>query len=155
MPEHAIHRRTDLVTHRREEGRLRPVGRLGLGARRLSHVTLTLGGFARGLQLLEQPDVLDGDHGLVGEGRDKVDLPFGVRLHTGTTQADDTDRHAFAQQRHAKHAADPANPCIVLLGVVRVVPGIDDLHGPPFQRRASDQRVSARPYRLLPPIPLV
>ena len=33
------------------------------------------------LHLLEQPRVLDGDHGLVGEGRDQLDLLVGERLH--------------------------------------------------------------------------
>ena len=33
------------------------------------------------LHLVEQPHVLDGDHGLVGECRDELDLPFGERLH--------------------------------------------------------------------------
>ena len=33
------------------------------------------------LLLLEQPRVLDGDHGLVGEGLNKFDLLVGERLH--------------------------------------------------------------------------
>ena len=34
---------------------------------------------------IEQPDVLDGDHGLVGEGLHQFDLPVGERSHFGTT----------------------------------------------------------------------
>ena len=33
------------------------------------------------LHLVEQPDILDGDHGLVGEGLQQVDLLVGERLH--------------------------------------------------------------------------
>ena len=35
----------------------------------------------RCLQLVEQPRVLDRDHGLVGEGRDQLDLLVGERPH--------------------------------------------------------------------------
>ena len=40
------------------------------------------------LHLVEQPHVLDGDHGLVGEGRDELDLLFGERLDLGARQED-------------------------------------------------------------------
>jgi hypothetical protein len=33
------------------------------------------------LQLLEQPHVLDGDHGLVGEGLEQRDVLVGERTH--------------------------------------------------------------------------
>ena len=52
--DHGVHRRADLVAHRRQERALRLVGGLGGGA--------------RFLRLLEQARVLDRDHGLVGEG---------------------------------------------------------------------------------------
>ena len=42
------------------------------------------------LHLVEQPRVLDGDHGLVGEGLDQLDLLVGERL--GPRRAPDADR---------------------------------------------------------------
>ena len=58
------------------------------------------------LQLLEQPRVLDGDDGLVGEGLQQRDLLVGERLDLG--RADTTIapmRLAVAQQRHGEHAS--------------------------------------------------
>ena len=56
-PDHAIHRRADLVAHRRQEAALRFVGGLGGGARLLG--------------LVEKPRILNGNHGLVGEGAEQ------------------------------------------------------------------------------------
>ncbi len=39
----------------------------------------------RFLEFLEQPDVLDGDHGLVGEGFEQLDLRRGEGAHLGAT----------------------------------------------------------------------
>ena len=58
--DHGVHRRADLVAHRRQECALGLVGGLGLRARLL--------GF------LEQAHVLDGDLGLVDEGVHQGDL---------------------------------------------------------------------------------
>ena len=63
--DHRVHRRADLVAHRRQERALGLVGGLGRGA-----------GF---LRLLEQPRVLDRDHRLVGEGLEQRDLLVGER----------------------------------------------------------------------------
>ena len=43
------------------------------------------------LHLVEQADVLDGDDGLVGEGRDELDLPVVERLHRRAAQRDHAD----------------------------------------------------------------
>ena len=43
------------------------------------------------LQLLEEADVLDGDDGLVGEGRDKLDLLVGEGLHLGAPEREGAD----------------------------------------------------------------
>ena len=142
-PEHPVHRRPDLMAHRGEEGGLRPVCRLGLRPRGLGQVPLALGGLAGGLKLLEQPNVLDRDHRLVGESRDQLDLPIGERLNLRPPQPDHADRHALAQQRHAQHGADLTQPRIGLLRVDVFAPRVHDLHRPPLQRRAADD--GARP----------
>ncbi len=64
--DHRVHRRADLVAHRGQERALRLVGRLRRGA--------------RVLRLLEQAGVLDGDHALVGEGLQQVDVLLRVRM---------------------------------------------------------------------------
>ena len=68
--EHAVHRRADFVAHHREEFGLR-LGRAFGGV---------LGGLQierAGTQFLEEPDVFDGDHRLIGKGGDQFDLLFG------------------------------------------------------------------------------
>ena len=54
-----------------------------------------------GLQLVEQADVLDRDHGLVGEARDELDLLFGERSDRKAEEADDTESLPVADKRHA------------------------------------------------------
>jgi hypothetical protein len=51
-----------------------------------------------GLQLLEQPDVLDGDDSLVGKRLKERDLLRRERAHLYTPNHDDSDRTPFAQQ---------------------------------------------------------
>ena len=43
------------------------------------------------LHFLEQPHVLDGDHRLVGEGGDELDLPVGERFDRRAAKEDDAD----------------------------------------------------------------
>src|SRR5262245_23221519 len=47
-------------------------------------------------QLIEQPRVLDGDDGLVGEGFDQFDLPIGKSLYGRPTENEDANRASFA-----------------------------------------------------------
>ena len=51
------------------------------------------------LQLREQPHVLDGDDGLVGEGLEQRDLLVGERAGSSVRDDDRADRRALAQQR--------------------------------------------------------
>ena len=54
-------------------------------------------GFA---QLVEQPRVLDGDHGLGGEILDQLDLLVGEREHLLPVDADDADQLVVLEHRH-------------------------------------------------------
>ena len=54
--------------------------------------------------LIEQADVLDRDHGLVGKGLEKLDLVVGEWSGSGARDPDGADRDAVAQHRHAKDA---------------------------------------------------
>ena len=67
--DHRVHRRADLVAHRREERALRLVGGLGLRARLPRFV--------------EQPRVLDGDGGLQRESRQELELGVVERKAAG------------------------------------------------------------------------
>ena len=57
------------------------------------------------LHVVEQPHVLDRDHGLVGEGGDQLDLFLGERTNRTARQYEHPDEIAFAQERHAEHGA--------------------------------------------------
>ncbi len=57
------------------------------------------------LHLLEQTDIADGDHGLVGEGLQQGDLLIAERLHFSAAEHDRANALALAQQRHAQNAA--------------------------------------------------
>src|SRR5215475_8104290 len=54
---------------------------------------------------LEQPRVLDGDHCLVGEGIDELDLTLGERAHFGATNEDHPNCLACVDQRDYKRRA--------------------------------------------------
>src|SRR5215468_452402 len=49
------------------------------------------------LQLGEQPHILDGNHGLVGEGLQKLDLAIGKSARHGTPYRDDANGNALSK----------------------------------------------------------
>ena len=57
------------------------------------------------LHLVEQPDIFDRDHGLIGEGLQQRDLLFGERIHFGAAKRDRSNTLTFAQQRHAQNGS--------------------------------------------------
>src|SRR5215468_6946961 len=59
--------------------------------------------FQRLLRLGEQPHILDGDDGLVGEGLEQGDLPIGEAPGRVSTDADGPDSLALAQERYRDH----------------------------------------------------
>jgi hypothetical protein len=60
------------------------------------------------LQLVERPHVLDGDHGLVGEGLEQRDLLVAERHDLGAAGRDRADSDAVAKQRHAQRRSIPS-----------------------------------------------
>jgi hypothetical protein len=78
------------------------LARRGLLLERLGEVVVL------GLELLEEPDVLDGDDRLVGEGLEQRDLASREwprpSLGTSSPDGDSTDRRPALQHRHGKEA---------------------------------------------------
>jgi hypothetical protein len=65
------------------------------------------GGFpGSGLHLLEQADIADGNHRLVGKGLQKGDLLVAERSHFSSTEQDGSDALVLPQQRHAQDRSD-------------------------------------------------
>jgi hypothetical protein len=54
------------------------------------------------LQLSEQPHILDGDDGLVGEGLEEADLLLAERAYVCSTKLYRPDRRPLPQQRNAE-----------------------------------------------------
>ena len=77
---------------------------------------------------LEQPRVLDGDHGLVGEGLEELDLPVGEESRLGTRHEDCSDDLPLADHWHTKAAAVTAGPSSLLVLVVRISRHVRDKH---------------------------
>jgi hypothetical protein len=71
------------------------------------------------LHLLEQPDIVDGDDGLVGEGLDELDLLVREGLNEAAGQDDDARHHSIPQQRDAERRAEAA-VSILVLGVLGI-----------------------------------
>ena len=88
VAEDGVERRAQLVAHVGEELRL-VLARLGKLA-------------ALVLDFVEQPDVLDCDRSLVGEGRNQFDLLFRERTDLGSCERQDADCGAIAQHGHAQ-----------------------------------------------------
>src|SRR6516162_1990469 len=91
------------------------------------------------LNFLEQADVLDGDHGLVGKRRHQFDLLLGERPHLASHQCDDAGRRTFAQHRHTQQRADigSLNKFGLVVGIYR---HIGDLNRRTFHYRSAYNR---------------
>src|SRR5215510_8919986 len=63
------------------------------------------------LHFLEQPRVLDGDHGLVRKGIDELDLTFGERAYFGATDEDHANCLARVDQRDGERGAKTKLEC--------------------------------------------
>ena len=82
---------------RRGGDHLEDVGATRLGSQSLLQIA------GPGLHLIEQPDVFDGDHRLVGESGYKLDLLVREPPHRFPGQHDNADRIPFSHQRDAKY----------------------------------------------------
>ena len=70
-------------------------------------------------EFLEQPNVLDGDDGLVGEGFEQFDLSVRERTHFNAAYNDDTDRRTLSEQRRYQDGANTRDPVqIFALGIL-------------------------------------
>jgi hypothetical protein len=66
-----------------------------------------------GLQLIEQPHVLDGDHGLMGERLEQSDLPVGEEPDVGVAERDHADRDTFSNKGYAEERSEAQAPCLL------------------------------------------
>src|SRR5262245_50091723 len=62
------------------------------------------------LRLVEQSYVLDGDHGLIGEGPQKLDVRIRERVDLWMRKADDPNDVVFPPNRNRYQASRPVRP---------------------------------------------
>src|SRR4030095_16635530 len=84
-----VKRRAQLVAHAGEE--------LRLALARLRQLPALV------LDFIEQSHVLDGDHRLIGEGRNQLNLLGSEWTHGTTRESNHSNRGSVAEQRYAKH----------------------------------------------------
>jgi hypothetical protein len=103
-----------------------------------------------GLQLLEQADVLDGNHRLVGEGFDQFDLLVGERPNLHPPHRNHADQITLATHWHTEKRSDPADASRFNVPGTPLCVGlrIEDLDGPGLQRHAADNRAVSWPNRV-------
>jgi len=126
-----VERRPELVGHVGEELRLVTAGRPQLAIRRL--------------QLGEQPDVLDGDDRLVGEGLEERGLSGGEELRLRTAEADRADPDAGPHQRNREDRGEAQAPG-VFSALGKLIPHgleIEDMDCPTVQHRSAHDRSAA------------
>ena len=79
------------------------------------------------LHLLEQPRVLDGDHGLVGKGLDQFDLTVGKRPYGIPGDGNDADHDIVPEKRHGERRAPSAAPLEIAFRIARIREDIRDV----------------------------
>ena len=89
------------------------------------------------LRLLEQPDVLDRDDGLVREAFHQCDLLCSKGADRRAPQGDDTDRPIVLQQRHGEERAEVAKLLRFAKGVRGIGEDIGNVDRAPLGERAT------------------
>src|SRR6516225_972524 len=94
------------------------------------------------LDFVEQPHVLDGDRGLIGEGRDQLDLLVGERLYFRARQGEHADRNTLAEHWDAESCAVISQPLCFDQGVLWISPYVGNMNYSTFNQRAPCCRSS-------------
>jgi hypothetical protein len=92
------------------------------------------------LHLVEQPYIIDRDHGLVGESRDQLDLTLGERPDHVSNQHDHANEIALVKQGHPENPTLPADTLPVVVRELRIGKNIGDVDRSAFERRAPGGR---------------
>ena len=101
------------------------------------------------LHLLEQPRVLDGDYGLVGEGLHEHDLCVAEWLHLRLREGQHANRLALAQKWDRKQRSNFSDDNLVLATELGFGLKIGHMHGAPFEHGPSGERGAIRGYRVI------
>jgi hypothetical protein len=94
------------------------------------------------LRLVEQPHILDGDDGLVGEDLEQGDLPAGEEPSFCAAEADRADRHTLPHQRHAELRPSAMLPRDLAAPrkLVRLALQVNDVRSAPIEHCSAVER---------------
>ena len=90
------------------------------------------------LQRIEQTGILNGNDGLVGKGRQQLDLARRKGPHLATVEDEDADRTTVAEQRDTEQSSKFTQPLGLVLEVFVIGKNVADLDGSPFLEHATD-----------------
>ncbi len=121
----------DLQIEGRAADHLQHVSGRGLLLQRLPQVV------GARLDLIEQPDVLDGNDRLVGKRGDQLDLLLAERLGLGFGDKDHAGDLAITQQGRAQRGAKATDLLRVAASKVRVGQHVRNMHDTRFQRASA------------------
>ena len=85
-----------------------------------------------GLQLIEEPHVLDGDRRLVGEGLHQGDLTVGERMDLMPMHDDDPEQLLCPQERDDEYGPVGLE-VLPVVGILRIATDIVDVDGSPLE----------------------
>ena len=101
------------------------------------------------LNVLEQSNVLDGNHRLVGESGHQIDLLLAEWVHLVAGERKDADRRPVTQERHAEDGSEPKCPLIASRTVFGIGQHVGDMNDLALQRDAPNRATAARSLRVV------
>jgi hypothetical protein len=96
------------------------------------------------LDFVEQSHVLDGDHRLIGEGRNQLNLLGSEWTHGTTRESNHSNRGSVAEQRYAKHGTVTAEFLRFGQLVLGISLRIEDLHSRAFKQSSTGHALPPR-----------
>ena len=133
-----------LQVERRAADHLEHIGGRGLLLQGLAEIARCV------LHLVEQPDILDRDHRLVGEGGDELDLLLGERLDPLARQHDHADRlRSRAATARRACVRWPASAVRFMQRVFGISHDIGNLNRAPFEHGAAGNRAAVDGQRVV------
>src|SRR5262249_34165580 len=101
------------------------------------------------LHLIEQPDILDSNHGLVGKRGYQLDLLGGEGLYLGSCQRHNADGTSLPKERDPERRPESTELLRFVPSEVGISQNIRKVNHSGFECGSSNDRPSPRPYGML------